>query len=78
MVPYDKPVETLDMINRFMGVGNDQVNGLPSRVGPEAPATEDDALPPVEASGDQVEPLSPPAAATEEEEGDEWSQYYNW
>ncbi|ORZ10468.1 Alpha/Beta hydrolase protein [Absidia repens] len=33
MVPYDKPMETLDMINRFMGVGDNMVNGLPSRVG---------------------------------------------
>ncbi|KAI8337127.1 serine carboxypeptidase-domain-containing protein [Chlamydoabsidia padenii] len=33
MVPYDKPTETLDMIHRFMGVGNNQVNGVKSRVG---------------------------------------------
>ncbi|CAO3581131.1 unnamed protein product [Absidia cylindrospora] len=33
MVPYDKPMETLDMINRFMGVGDNKVSGIPSRVG---------------------------------------------
>ncbi|KAI9323606.1 Alpha/Beta hydrolase protein [Dichotomocladium elegans] len=33
MVSYDRPIETLDMINRFMGVGNNRVNGLKSHVG---------------------------------------------
>lgn len=32
MVSYDKPLETLDMINRFMGVGDNMANGVPSRV----------------------------------------------
>lgn len=39
MVPYDKPVETLDMINRFMGIGDNSVKGLTSRVG--KPSTTD-------------------------------------
>lgn len=33
MVPYDKPLELLDMINRFMGVGGGIVDGMLSRVG---------------------------------------------
>ncbi|CAO3608033.1 unnamed protein product [Cunninghamella blakesleeana] len=33
MVPYDKPTETLDMINRFMGIGDNSVKGLISHVG---------------------------------------------
>ncbi|KAI8081302.1 Alpha/Beta hydrolase protein [Halteromyces radiatus] len=33
MVPYDKPTETLDMINRFMGVGDNKVNGMSSHIG---------------------------------------------
>ncbi|KAI7878790.1 alpha/beta-hydrolase [Lichtheimia hyalospora FSU 10163] len=32
MVSYDKPLETLDMMNRFMGVGDNQANGVPSRI----------------------------------------------
>ncbi|KAL0082287.1 serine carboxypeptidase-domain-containing protein [Phycomyces blakesleeanus] len=34
MVPYDKPLETLDMINRFIGAGDNSVVGKSSRVGP--------------------------------------------
>ncbi|CAO3599592.1 unnamed protein product [Absidia cylindrospora] len=33
MVPYDKPLETLDMINRFMGVGDNMTGGVKSNVG---------------------------------------------
>ncbi|KAG1053872.1 hypothetical protein G6F43_004071 [Rhizopus delemar] len=33
MVPYDKPIECLDMINRFMQVGNNVVKGKQSQVG---------------------------------------------
>ncbi|KAI8985807.1 Alpha/Beta hydrolase protein [Pilobolus umbonatus] len=33
MVPYDKPLETLDMINRFINVGDGMVNGKQSSVG---------------------------------------------
>ncbi|ORZ07908.1 Alpha/Beta hydrolase protein [Absidia repens] len=42
MVPYDKPLETLDMINRFMGVGNDTVHGVKSNVGGSGEKQEED------------------------------------
>jgi carboxypeptidase D len=42
MVPYDKPMETLDMINRFMGVGDNKVNGVESSVGAEGEDDDDD------------------------------------
>ncbi|KAI8342826.1 Alpha/Beta hydrolase protein [Chlamydoabsidia padenii] len=42
MVPYDKPVESLDMINRFIGVGGNKVNGITSNVGDEDNDDEDD------------------------------------
>ncbi|KAG0189218.1 vacuolar sorting protein VPS33/slp1 [Apophysomyces sp. BC1034] len=45
MVPYDRPIETLDMINRFMGVGDNVVNGLPSRVGQYKAASKTSAKP---------------------------------
>ncbi|OBZ84457.1 Pheromone-processing carboxypeptidase KEX1 [Choanephora cucurbitarum] len=32
MVPYDRPIECLDMINRFMHVGNNEVKGKQSQV----------------------------------------------
>lgn len=32
MVSYDKPLVTLDMMNRFMGVGDNQANGVPTRI----------------------------------------------
>ncbi|KAJ8663593.1 hypothetical protein O0I10_000838 [Lichtheimia ornata] len=32
MVSYDKPLETLDMMNRFMGVGDNKANGVPTRI----------------------------------------------
>ncbi|KAI7876506.1 serine carboxypeptidase-domain-containing protein [Mucor mucedo] len=37
MVPYDRPIECLDMINRFMNVGNNKVKGLKSQVGDRLP-----------------------------------------
>ncbi|ORX44025.1 alpha/beta-hydrolase [Hesseltinella vesiculosa] len=54
MVPYDKPLETLDMINRFMHVGANQVGGKPSFVGSSIPTTSSD---PVEEKGDMETPF---------------------
>ncbi|KAI8137123.1 serine carboxypeptidase-domain-containing protein [Fennellomyces sp. T-0311] len=65
MVPYDKPIETLDMINRFMGVGDNKVNGLVSHVG--------DAGSFVEPEGDETNPPD-----EEKSDEDQWSQYYSW
>lgn len=68
MVPYDKPIETLDMINRFMGVGDNEVKGLSSRVGDK----NDDGSSIVEPQGDESNPPN------EEEDKDPWAQYYSW
>lgn len=87
MVPYDKPVETRDMINRFMGVGDNTINGNPSWVGDTKPSTstssastETDLAHDDEDLGDNIE--QKPAGETEEQEGsgkdDEWAQYYSW
>lgn len=60
MLPYDRPIETLDMINRFMGVGNNQVNGKTSRVGAVSQNEQ-----PVETGGNESKP---PVVENEEEE----------
>ncbi|KAI9271802.1 serine carboxypeptidase-domain-containing protein [Phascolomyces articulosus] len=62
MVPYDKPIETLDMINRFMGVGDNQVKGLASRVGDDA----------------SVQPEGEGTDSPAQGEEDPWAKYYSW
>ncbi|KAI8063749.1 Alpha/Beta hydrolase protein [Gongronella butleri] len=59
MVPYDKPVETLDMINRFMAVGDGKVNGVPSYVGATAPAAQggNGTEPPVQENEELEKPM---------------------
>ncbi|KAI9491365.1 serine carboxypeptidase-domain-containing protein [Zychaea mexicana] len=75
MVPYDKPIETLDMINRFMGVGDNQVNGVASRVGDSSVVKPqgDETNPPKDNDDD-----SSSSASAGEEEEDPWAQYYSW
>ncbi|KAI8366746.1 Alpha/Beta hydrolase protein [Radiomyces spectabilis] len=92
MVPYDQPLPTLDMINRFLGVGDNQVNGQPSRVGDKTAATKPSGKPSTkpskkpaptnnttEASEAQT---SDPTNVTETPEPatakEDWSKYYNW
>lgn len=82
MVPYDKPVEMLDMINRFIGVSDGTVKNVPSWIG--AQPNEDKDVP--EPSSDPVS--SPPETiggdeekVIDEDEGedeDPWGEYYNW
>lgn len=91
MVPYDRPIECLDMINRFMQVGNDVVKGQKSQVGNRvAPKPSKPSPPPKqnENDTDDTEKETIPAADGEEKEnqeqedevlvGDKWSKYYNW
>ncbi|ORZ03599.1 Alpha/Beta hydrolase protein [Syncephalastrum racemosum] len=89
MVPYDKPAETRDMINRFMGVGNNMINGSPSWVGDNKPSTnqpsssapaDTDLAHDDEDLNDNIE--QKPTGETEgqepPEDKDEWAQYYSW
>ncbi|KAF7731890.1 Cell death protease [Apophysomyces ossiformis] len=91
MVPYDRPIETLDMINRFMGVGDNVVRGLPSRVDQNLTAVE----PTKSSSGSKSAGTSTPAgekivhddtesdsvSAAQEEQQDSnsrWGGYKGW
>jgi carboxypeptidase D len=81
MVPYDKPMEMLDMINRFVGVSNGSVKGIPSWIGSQdkeeldvenpVPSTQPAAPPPTNGSENDTEEV-------EDEKEDPWSEYYNW
>lgn len=83
MVPYDRPIECLDMINRFMNVGNDVVKGHKSQVGDRVSITPPTDRP----TNDQ------PKNNTQKDDGkkendteddaqviieDQWSKYYSW
>ncbi|KAI7853199.1 serine carboxypeptidase-domain-containing protein [Circinella umbellata] len=72
MVPYDKPIETLDMMNRFMGVGNNQVKGLSSRIGENK---DDSSI--VKPQGQETNPPND-EEQEKKEENDPWAQYYSW
>lgn len=89
MVPYDRPDECLDMINRFMGVGDNVVNGKSSQVGDRKSPTstpppkeedeeeeedkEDDDKP--DKDGKKESDMKPDE---EEYSQDKWSKYYSW
>ncbi|KAI7899112.1 Alpha/Beta hydrolase protein [Cokeromyces recurvatus] len=47
MVPYDRPIETLDMINRFMNVGDGKVKGKKSQVGEQEAVVKIPSPPPL-------------------------------
>jgi carboxypeptidase D len=77
MVPYDKPMEMLDMINRFIGVSDGTVKGMPTWIGEHnnedaniPPASPGETSPPAEHAGDEED--------TTGEKEDPWSEYYNW
>ncbi|KAG2182332.1 hypothetical protein INT43_007262 [Umbelopsis isabellina] len=76
MVPYDKPTEMLDMINRFIGVNDGTVNGLHSWIGEKevtgTPAADPEPKP-TTGAGDASD-----NEGTSEEVEDPWSEYYNW
>ncbi|KAI7879403.1 alpha/beta-hydrolase [Lichtheimia hyalospora FSU 10163] len=67
MLPYDKPFESLDMINRFMGVGDNKVNGKTSRLGDTS----------VQVDG-EPQTTGGPAESDGDDESTDWSQYYSW
>ncbi|GAB5591565.1 Cell death protease [Umbelopsis nana] len=79
MVPYDKPMEMLDMINRFVGVSDGTVKGVPSWIG-EKNKEELDIENPEPSAG----PDAPSGGNMTDEESDEednkdpWSEYYHW
>lgn len=90
MVPYDRPIECLDMINRFIQVGDNIVKGKLSQVG--------DGTRPTTTAKPKTSPTpsltAPSSTKTEKdkdsqndlEQGDlelvpenaKWNQYYNW
>ncbi|EPB87281.1 hypothetical protein HMPREF1544_05902 [Mucor circinelloides 1006PhL] len=87
MVPYDRPIECLDMINRFMQVGDNVVQGRLSQVGDSTspittPTTKPAPTPSLPApSSTKTEKDTNSQGDLEEGElvpEDKWSQYYNW
>ncbi|KAI8581933.1 hypothetical protein K450DRAFT_229967 [Umbelopsis ramanniana AG] len=80
MVPYDKPVEMLDMINRFIGVSDGTVKDTPSWVGPQP--NEDKEIPAPSSDPVQSSPETSDGEGegevNEDEDDDPWSEYYNW
>ncbi|KAI9307926.1 Alpha/Beta hydrolase protein [Cunninghamella echinulata] len=81
MVPYDKPMETLDMINRFMGGGDSSVEGVTSYVGKEAKTAgkidkddeenEDNKQQPVVENEDQETPMESEEEKDNDDEDDD-------
>lgn len=83
MVPYDRPIECLDMINRFMNVGNNEVKGYKSQVGNSLPVTPTPDQPKTNGTQkDEGKTESDTKADDETTDGveveDKWSKYYNW
>ncbi|CEP18402.1 hypothetical protein [Parasitella parasitica] len=89
MVPYDRPIECLDMINRFIEVGDNVVKGRLSQVGNSsvpiattATATKSVPTPSLIApSSTMTEKDTNSQDKSEQEQlglDDRWSQYYNW
>lgn len=88
MVPYDRPIECLDMINRFMNVGNDVVKGYKSQVGNRLPAIPTTKQPPAtngtqkdegkKDGGKKESDIKDDETTDELVSEDEWSKYYSW
>ncbi|KAI8876816.1 hypothetical protein K501DRAFT_326853, partial [Backusella circina FSU 941] len=87
MVPYDKPMECLDMINRFINVGDNTVKGMKSQVGnsKSSETTHDNKEEETTKEEEEVksdEKEGGTAEKQQEEEpttvDDKWSKYYNW
>ncbi|RUS27542.1 Alpha/Beta hydrolase protein [Jimgerdemannia flammicorona] len=86
MVPYDRPLETLDMINRFLGVSIGKVKGKLSWLGEkptlgETPSTSTNTTSTIE------KPTPSPSTTTsvaddtvpmENAEKEPWEEYYGW
>ncbi|KAI7872013.1 Alpha/Beta hydrolase protein [Spinellus fusiger] len=86
MVPYDKPLEALDMMNRFIGTGDSSIHGTTSHVGdfveplissPVSPSTPP-SIPSSFIESDTQPSPADASSAPEEKEEDAWSQYYSW
>jgi carboxypeptidase D len=93
MVPYDKPIECLDMINRFIDVGDNTVKGMKSQVGNAKPSetthenkeeesTKEENKEEDETKSDEKESGTSEQQLDEEQDPtaveDKWSRYYNW
>lgn len=79
MVPYDRPIECLDMINRFMNVGDNIVKGQKSQVGNKKEIPKEEEKPSSEENEeDKTENDTKEENQTTTIEEDEWSQYYSW
>ncbi|KAI9478008.1 MAG: pheromone-processing carboxypeptidase KEX1 [Benjaminiella poitrasii] len=74
MVPYDRPIETLDIINRFMKVGDNVVKGKQSQVGDHEEVQKPGPTP---SSGNKTEDESSSNHPNQEENKRE-PYYNNW
>ncbi|KAI9280418.1 serine carboxypeptidase-domain-containing protein [Sporodiniella umbellata] len=79
MVPYDKPIECLDMINRFIGSGGDVVKGRPSQVGKGHKVTKPEDKKPEDKKPEGEKPQDKkPDTEKEEDEHKKLPKYYGW
>ncbi|KAI9356124.1 serine carboxypeptidase-domain-containing protein [Pilaira anomala] len=85
MVPYDRPIECLDMINRFMQVGDNVVKGKKSQVGgrditvtPPPKEAEEEKGKETQDKADDEEKDTDSEKMGQETGEDEWSKYYSW
>jgi len=83
MVPYDRPLETLDMINRFLGVSGGEVKGKLSWVGEKpAPSTATYTVTSTSTTKTTAiifaDDVSPTSKSKEEIEKKPWEEYYGW
>ncbi|KAG0749749.1 hypothetical protein G6F57_005748 [Rhizopus arrhizus] len=86
MVPYDKPIECLDMMNRFMGVGHGKVKGKHSKVGDseqvdeieQGKKTHEDTIQEDEKSHEDTDKANEEVNSEQDSNPEKWSMYYNW
>jgi carboxypeptidase D len=85
MVPYDRPIECLDMINRFIQVGNNIVKGRISQVGDRtvvSPSPSSSSVPvSTPSSKDDKSNKSTDSAGQQDKDttsDDKWGEYYSW
>lgn len=82
MVPYDRPIECLDMINRFMNVGNNEVRGKKSQVGNRQTVNKPETT--TKTSQGSASPTTihedDSSTANDDEDVKEnpWNRYYSW
>ncbi|RUO96783.1 Alpha/Beta hydrolase protein [Jimgerdemannia flammicorona] len=86
MVPYDRPLETLDMINRFLGVSIGKVKGKLSWLGEkptlgETPSTSTNTTSTIEKptpSPNTTTSVADDTVPMENAEKEPWEEYYGW